>query len=268
MNYIRVKNNVKLAVEDINPRGFKTILFIHGWPLSQKMFEYQTNILSDLGYRIVSIDLRGFGQSDTTFDGYSYDQMATDIYDVINQLGLTNIILAGFSMGGAIVLRYMSLFKGYRVSKLALLAAAAPSFVQRPDYPYGFTQSDVDKLIAQASTDRPQMVADFGDMLFALPHTQNLKDWIKNIGWSASGIGTIKTAISLRDEDLRPDLKFVKVPTGIFHGKLDKICPYKFAELMHQGIENSILYTFENSGHAVFYDELEKFNQSFVSFII
>lgn len=57
------------------------------------------------------------------------------------------------------------------------------------------------------------------------------------------------------------------MPTGIFHGKLDEICPYEFAVFMNEKIEDSILYTFEYSGHAIFYDELKLFNQEFLQFL-
>ena len=76
------------------------------------------------------------------------------------------------------------------------------------------------------------MALDFGSMLFASNPSESLRQWFTDISWDASGIGTIGTAQSLRDEDLREDLKNIKVPTGIFHGKLDKVCPYVFAQLI------------------------------------
>jgi len=66
MYYIQSTDGCKIAVYELNPNGYKTVFLIHGWPLSHKMFEYQTNILAGLGYRVISIDLRGFGQSDET----------------------------------------------------------------------------------------------------------------------------------------------------------------------------------------------------------
>ena len=42
--YVTVESGVKLYVEDINPEGSKTIVFLHGWPLSHKQFEYQFNV--------------------------------------------------------------------------------------------------------------------------------------------------------------------------------------------------------------------------------
>lgn len=267
MYYIKTDGGVKIAVEDIYPKGRHTVFFIHGWPLSRKIFEYQYNVLPSCGFRCISVDLRGFGQSDSPADGYSYNQLANDIYTVVQNANVRSMTLAGFSMGGAIALRYMTLYRGFRVSKLALLAAAAPCFTQRPDYPYGMAKEDVNQLINKIYRDRPQAVAEFGEQLFAVPHSGDLRDWFKDISWSASGHGTIQTAISLRDEDLRPDLKHVNVPTGIFHGKKDLICPYDFALQLHDSIKNSKLYTFEESGHAVFYDELEHFNEHFLGFL-
>lgn len=267
MYFITVNNNVNIAVDDVNPFSKKTIVLVHGWPLSHDMYEYQKDVLCEEGYRIVSIDLRGFGLSDAPCNGYTYNQLANDLYEVVTTLRLNPFTLVGFSMGGAIVLRYMTLFHGYNVCKLVLIGAAAPSFTKRPGYPYGMTKEQVDALIIQAYEDRPQMVTDFNKSFFATKKTPALEDWFKTLGFNASGIGTIKTAISLRDEDLMSDLSNVTVPTGIFHGKQDKICPYEFALIMHDSIPNSILYPFEYSGHGVFYEELKLFNQCFLEFL-
>ena len=68
--YVCVDNGIKIYVEDINPKGEKTILFVHGWPGSHELFEYQFNYLPKLGYRCIGIDCRGFGKSDKPYDGY------------------------------------------------------------------------------------------------------------------------------------------------------------------------------------------------------
>ena len=131
MFFVEVSDGVKVAVYDYNPKGKQTVLLVHGWPLSHKMYEYQINCLLDLGYRVTALDLRGFGASDTPAGGYSYDRMANDIYEVVCALDLKDFILVGFSMGGAIVLRYMNCCRGYGVKKLILLSAAAPSWTRR-----------------------------------------------------------------------------------------------------------------------------------------
>lgn len=262
---VKATDGVKIAVHEYNYCGWRTIVLIHGWPLSSKIYEYQLIPLLQEGFHIVAIDLRGFGQSDTPASGYCYDQMATDIYTVVKALKLKRFVLTGFSMGGAVVLRYMKLFCGYGVSRLVLLAAAAPSWTKREDFPYGLSRQYVDELIDQALTDRAQLAYNFSHkQLFVSKQSEAIKNWFEDITLSASGIGTVETAYSLRDEDGRMDLDYVHVPTWIIHGKQDQVVSSELVKIQHECIHNSILIQLENSGHGIMYDELEVFNRHFI----
>lgn len=261
-------DGTKIAVEDINPPSSKVIVMVHGWPISKKMFEYQKDVLSDMGYRLVSFDIRGFGDSQVTGTGYNYDQLADDLYTVINHLNVPTVTLIGFSMGGAISVRYMAKYNNHKVSKLILMGAAAPSFTRTVNNPYGKTIQDVNQLIQSTYQDRPLMVNNFGDQVFAVAHSDAFKTWFRGLCYKASGIGTIKTAISLRDEDVFNDLSHINVPTFIMHGKLDQVCPFGFALIMNQQIPDSRLFPFERSGHGLFYDELDLFNRTLISILM
>lgn len=267
MQYIN-SNGVKLAVYDYNKDGCETVFFIHGWPLSGKIFEYQVNLLVEMNYRVITVDLRGFGNSDTPVCGYDYNQMARDIFNIVNSLRLNCFILAGFSMGGAVAARYMRLFNGYQVKKLILLAAAFPCFTRRPGFPYGIPRESVDDMINAANTDRPQLCRNFTETkLFYNQHSQPLKDWITGISVSASGIGTIKSAVSLRDEDGREDVNYIKVPTYIIRGEKDEVVPKELTDLQHKLIQNSVLYTLSKSAHFILYDEMISFNNYLIKAI-
>jgi non-heme chloroperoxidase len=267
LNWIEVEKGVRVFVEDLNPGGGKPVLFIHGWPVNHKMFEYQFNLLPQYGFRCIGLDLRGFGKSDCPWGGYSYDRLADDVRGVVEALRLTGFYLVGFSIGGAISIRYMARHAGYGVAKLALVSAAAPVFTKRADYPYGLATEEVNSLILKTYKDRPKMLAEFGEMFFASKISPEFRAWFQDLGLEASGHGTAMAAVSLRDEDLRNDLQKVLVPTSIFHGALDKIVPYKSATVLQQGIHGSELYRFEHSGHGVFYDELELFNATLIRFL-
>ena len=268
MNFITSNDGTKIAVYDFNPQGKQTVFLIHGWPLSHQIFEYQINLLTDCGYRVVAVDLRGFGKSDTPVYGYSYAQMSADIFNVVQYLGIKKFILAGFSMGGAIALRYMNCYNGAGVCKLILLSAAAPCFTQRPGFPYGKTMQEVNELISLAETDRPQLCQNFSKQLFAQQHSCAVVDWFRDIALSASGIGTIKCGIALRDEDCRKDFEYVHVPTYIIHGDKDVIVSSDLAEIQHESICGSKLITLSDSGHGIVYDQLEKFNSVFMNSIL
>ncbi len=268
MYYITSNDGTKIAVYDYNPQAEQTIFLIHGWPLSHQIFEYQINLLTDCGYRVVAVDLRGFGKSDTPVCGYTYNQMSDDIYQIVRQLRLKEFILTGFSMGGAIALRYMNCYKGFGVCKLILLSAAAPCFTKRPGFPYGKTVQEVDELINLAQTDRPELCLNFSRQLFACSHPEAVVDWFRDIALSASGIGTIKCGIALRDEDGRKDFEYVHVPTYIIHGGKDVIVSGELAEIQHRSICGSKLITLPDSGHGIVYDQLEKFNSVFMNSIL
>ena len=257
MHYITSNDGTKIAVYDYNSQGKQTVFLIHGWPLSHQIFEYQINLLTNCRYRVIAVDLRGFGMSDTPADGYSYNQMAADIFQVVRQLCLKRFILIGFSMGGAIALRYMNCYNGFGVCRLILLSAAAPCFTQ---FPYGKTVQEVNDLINLAKTDRPQLCQNFSKQLFACPHSNAVIDWFRDIALSASGIGTIKCGIALRDEDGSDDFRYVHVPTYIIHGSKDIIVSDGLAKIQHENICGSKFISLPDSGHGIMYDQLEKFN--------
>ncbi|EMS71720.1 alpha/beta fold hydrolase [Ruminiclostridium cellobioparum] len=265
--YIRTEADVKIFVHDINPGGKTTILFIHGWPLSHRAYEYQFNKLPAMGFRCIGMDTRGFGKSGKPHTGYSYNRIADDIRGVVHALDLKNFVLAGHSMGGAAAIRYISRYNGYGVSKLALFGAAAPSLTMRPGFPYGHPKEDITQIIESSLKDRLQMLRDTAPMFFSKPITQPQSDWFFLMGFEASGIATAACAMTFRDEALFNDLDKIRVPTLILHGIHDQVCLFPLAEVMHQSIRNSVLIPFENSGHGLFYEEQDKFNSELARFI-
>ena len=266
--YIHVEPNVEIFVEDLNPTGSKTVLFIHGWPGDHTLFEYQFNQLPKLGIRCIGIDCRGFGMSDKPWSGYDYDRLADDVKGVVDTLQLQDFTLAGHSTGGAIAVRYMARHNGYGVSKLALFAAAAPSLIQRPYFKYGLPKKAVLDIIQGTYTDRPTMLRGFGKMIFYNHVTVPLSDWIFQLGLEASSWGTAAIANTWLDEEqLFYDLKTIKVPTLILHGVDDKVCLFPLAIAQRDSIANSKLVPFKECGHFLFYDQREKFNKELVKFL-
>ncbi len=265
--YVTVDSKVKIYVEDLNPECEKTILFLHGWPGSHELFEYQFDQLPKLGYRCIGIDTRGFGGSDRPFSGYDYDTLSDDVRCVIDTLKLHDITMVGHSTGGSIAVRYMGRHKGYGVSKLVLCAAAAPSLIKRPNFPYGSDKETVLQIIEGTNNDRPKMLQDFGDIFFFLHITGAFSDWFFQLGLQAAGWATAAVANTWLKEVLFTDLGAIYVPTLIIHGIHDKVVPFQLGEIQNQLIKNSRLVPFEFSGHATFYDQRDKFNDVLVKFI-
>jgi len=264
--YIEVEKNVRLHVTDLGEG--KPIVLIHGWPLSDEMYEYQYQYLVEKGFRVIGITLRGFGKSDKPYGKYTYDVYADDIKVVLDKLQISDATLGGFSMGGAISVRYVTRHNAAHVNKLALFGAAVPVWTQRADFAIGLTKNQVNELIALSRTNRPQLLADFGK-IFAATETAvspGLGNWLGAINIEASPYATTQSLIALRDTDLRPELNKINIPVAIFHGTKDKICDFSLAEEMNKSIKNSFIVRLENSGHGLFIEELDKFNKELEKF--
>lgn len=295
--YIETSDSNYLHIRDWGEGN--TIVFLPGWPFGHEMFEYQFTQLPQRGYRCIGISMRGFGKSSKPWGEchYTYDVFADDLQAVLQSRNLTDVTLVGFSMGGAIALRYMARHHGDRIVNLVLCAAAAPSFTVRSDFPFGTEPGAVERLIKLCYSDRAKLNADFGTIFFKNSGavTPQLLDWFQYLGMEASPHATAACLATLRDSDLREDLRSVNIPTILFHGLHDQICPFKLAEIMTapyaimptgevamaagseaiaagaepaaSGIRGAKIIRFENSGHALFYEEREKFNAELINFI-
>jgi len=266
--YIEVEPNVRLHISDLGEG--KPVVLIHGYPVSDASWEYQYLPLIKAGYRVIGITLRGFGQSDKPYGKYDYDQFASDIKTVLDKLDIKDATLGGHSMGGAIALHYVAKYNSAHVNKLALFAAAAPVHTKKPDYPYPlFTKEDITKWIDLVSVDRPGLLNTIGErfVLSATSVSPGVGTWLGGIEMQSSAYAMEQALIALRDEDLRGDLPKIKIPTLIMQAKQDRIVAYALAEQMNKAIKGSKLIPFENSGHALFLEEKDKFNEELLKFL-
>jgi len=264
--YIEVEPNVRLHVTDAGEG--RPVVLIPGWPLSDEMYEYQYNDLINNNFRVIGITLRGFGKSDKPYKEYNYDKHALDLRKVLTKLDIKDAVLCGFSMGGAIAIRYVSTYNGAHISKLVLAGAAAPIWTQRKDFTFNLPVSAVDDLIELNYKDRPKLLSDFAK-IFSADETslsEGITGWLNSICLSASSYATAQCLIALRDTDLRSDLEKINIPTLIMHGKKDKICSFDLARQMKAGIADSQIITFEKSGHSLFLEETAKFNKELIRF--
>jgi non-heme chloroperoxidase len=266
--YIEVERYVHLHITDAGEG--RPIVLIPGWPLSDEMYEYQYNDLMNKDFRVIGITLRGFGRSDKPYGAYNYDVHVRDIKSVLDKLDIKDAVLGGFSMGGAIAVHYVASYNAAHVSKLVLAAAAAPLWTQRKDFPYNLAQSDVDELIALNFSDRPKLLSNFAKIFSATETSLNdgIGKWLNGLGLVATAHATAQCLYALRDTDLRDDLKKIKIPTLILHGRKDKICSFDLAEQLKAGIKDSQLVPFENSGHSLFLEETKKFNSELIRFAL
>ncbi len=95
---IRV-NNADLAYDD-HGMG-QPVIFLHAFPLNRSMWEGQmVALLQEHRYRLVSLDWRGFGESDINADLSTMEMFADDVAGLMEALGMQQAVICGLSMGG------------------------------------------------------------------------------------------------------------------------------------------------------------------------
>jgi len=244
-------DGVQIFVQEWGNSNAKPVVFLHGWPFSHRIFEYQMRQLAEDGFRSVGIDLRGFGASEKPWQGNDYDTWASDVKAVLHSLSLQDVTLVGFSMGGAIATYFAAHHDSdRRVSRLVLLGAAVPSSAPTPELRQAKEDAIKSLLADQAAFDEGFIKKAF----HAAPSPQLLQ-FLVNIGISASSRGSVRGLEELRDRDLRAEMESVAIPTLICHGVFDQVVPFHLAEIQLGAIKGSRLVRFENSGHAMMYEE-------------
>src|SRR5215472_380691 len=108
MPYVTVgkENSAKIELYYEDHGSGKPVVLIHGYPLSGSSWEKQISVLLDAGFRVITYDRRGFGNSDKPTTGYNYDVFAEDLRKLVTHLELKDFFLVGFSMGGGEIARY------------------------------------------------------------------------------------------------------------------------------------------------------------------
>jgi non-heme chloroperoxidase len=234
------------------------VVLIHGWPLSHRMWESQITALSEAGYRVIAYDRRGFGQSGHPVAGYDYDTFAADLHDLMTQLDLREAVLAGFSMGGGEVARYIGNYSGRhgskRVAKTMLLGAVPPFLLRTADNPEGVDETVFAEMLAGVKSDRLGFLGDFFYNFYNLdkqaPQGQELVAFSKWIAWAASPLGTAQCIVAFGETDFRADLAKFDMPTLIVHGDADRIVPLAVSgQRSHQLIRGSRLEVLAGAPH-------------------
>jgi len=95
-------NDVTIAYNQCG-NGDTTLLFVHGWCINKEYWNDQS-VYFCKRYKVVTLDLPGFGRSDKNRAEWTFEQYADDINEFIKTKKLKNVILIGHSMSGDILL--------------------------------------------------------------------------------------------------------------------------------------------------------------------
>jgi len=251
----------------------KPVVLIHGWPLSGRTWENQVPALVEAGYRVISYDRRGFGNSSQPWGGYDYDTFAADLKALMEHLDLHEATLVGFSMGGGEVVRYIGTYGTDRVAKAVLASSVPPYLFKSEDNPEGgLDDSTIGGFEAGVKGDRIAFLDTFMTGFFSasgqLKVSEPQRDYARDIAAFASPKGTLDCIAAFGRTDFRGDVARVTVPTLVIHGDSDAIVPFEVsgrrsAEL----IAGSELVVIKDGPHGINASHAEEFNQALLAFL-
>ncbi len=252
-------DDYKLYYKEYSPEKDEVIVFLHGFTLDQRMWEAEARFFSK-DYRVILLDMKGHGQSDTPQTNYSRAHRVEDIVRFLDALNLNKVHLVGLSYGGTtglgIALKYPE-----RLKSLTLVATSAAGYSAGPKI------SKIDKIFKEKGIETGKNRWIETALLWYKDDKKNIKQLMTTmmaehsyIPWLDPNRGKYP-----REYDLEVAHK-INLPILILVGEYDKIF-LPLAEQLHEKIPKSELKIYDKIGHMVNLEAPDKFHQDLEEFI-
>jgi pimeloyl-ACP methyl ester carboxylesterase len=234
----------------------RPVVLIHGWPLSMASWSEQVPKLKDAGYRVVTYDRRGFGQSDPG-DGYDYDKLAGDLDNLLTDLDLSDVTLVGFSMGGGEIARYIATYGEDRLHSVVFASAVPPYLHRTDDNPDGPLDDDTATQMRKGlEDDRDAFFDQFMTQFFSagdeLKVSEEQRQEAVEVCRQSDQEAALGCLEAFATTDFREDLTKVTVPTLVIHGDSDATVPFEGSgKRTHEAISGSRLVVIEGGPHGI-----------------
>lgn len=242
----------------------RPLVFIHAWSLSTRVWWEQVHAFSGK-YRVITLDLRGHGNSSKTWDGHTVAQYGRDIRHFLMRLHLKDVILIGWSIGTAVIQEYLKQF-GDADLKGVVFDDQSPYFFKEPGWRYGlkrgkFTHEDLHAYLIGLQTNRYSLSVENFKNYFYEPPPEETLNWLIQESFRTPTALAACINYDLAHCDFRPALKQIRLPTLLFFGVGGNTFLPETGEYMKKQIPESKLVIFEKSGHCLHLEEKEKFNR-------
>ena len=270
---VGVENGTDIEIYYEDHGSGRPVVLIHGYPLNGRSWERQQRELLEAGFRVITYDRRGFGQSSQPTTGYDYDTFAGDLNTLLEQLDLDEVDLVGFSMGTGEVTRYLGTYGSGRVRKAALLGAIPPFLLKTDDNPEGVDGSVFEGIKAAIVADRYAYFKDFLDNFYNVDKLGGTR--ISEQAWQASfnvaaGASPYATyaCVDTWLTDFRADLPKIDVPVLVVHGTDDRILPFERPPSGCPALINDFkVVTVEGGPHNIAWTHPDEVNPALLEFL-
>ncbi len=238
-------NGLRLAWDDAG--SGLPILLIHGFPLCRTMWRPQVEALVAAGYRVITPDLRGFGESEGAEEA-SMEIFADDLLALLDHLGIEKAVVGGMSMGGYVLLNLLK--------QAPERFAAALFIVTRAGGEDAAGRDKRNQLATLAREVGAAPIADaFSSAVFAETVMNERPQLVAEVrGWmeQTSPQGLIGGLMAIRDRDdssnLLPNLH---LPALVIGADADNAIPLAESQKLAAALPQASLVTLVGGGHMV-----------------
>jgi sigma-B regulation protein RsbQ len=228
----------------------RTLVFTHGFGSDQSVW---APVVTDLArdHRVVTYDLAGCGRSDpAAFVQYRYLNLqgfALDLVDLIEALGLRDVVAIGHSMG-AMASALARIARPDLIARLVLIGAS-PHYLDQPGYRGGFSPQDVDDVYGAITRDFQGWSETFARRCMGHPEHPDLAAEFVRSFQAMPPANVLTMACAIFQSDHREDMAKVSCPTLILQAGHDAAVPPEVAQFLHDAIRDSRLVHLDATGH-------------------
>jgi non-heme chloroperoxidase len=235
MAYVTVgsENSAEIKIHYNDHGSGKPVVLIHGYPLDGNSWENQERELLGAGWRVISYDRRGFGQSSQPTVGFDYDTFAADLKALLDHLALEqDVALVGFSMGTGEVTRYLGKYGSAGISRVAMLGVIPPFLLRTDDNEKGVPGEVFDGIKETVLKDRYLWFEEFFKNFYNTDELapERIGDAALHASFNVATSASPYASYACVDTwltDFRDDLPKFDVPTLVIHGTADRILPFE-----------------------------------------
>ena len=250
MPYIKLSDGANIFYNSVG-KGH-TILCIHGFAADHTAFRLTEKTLGR-DYNIISLDLRGHGESDETKD-LNIEILGRDLNEIINKLGLNNFSILGWSMGGSIALEYIKIFGTKKVESLILVETSI-KILNDSSWKHGLFKGEYKEI--DLETDLKKI-----DKSYSTWGTNFLKRMAPNLNKKDFEIAAKQIQNrnkesmqslwkSLSEKDYSDSAQKIDIPTLIIGGEKSEFYSLESTQKMAHLIKGAKVITIANAGHLV-----------------
>jgi sigma-B regulation protein RsbQ len=239
------RNNVKVA-----GAGDVTLVFAHGFGCDQNMWRLLAPQFENR-YQVLTFDLVGSGGSDlSAYDKTKYDSLhgyVSDVLDIVEHFADGPVIFVGHSVSSMIGL--LATIAAPERFVAQIMIGPSPCYINHADYTGGFTQQDIDELLATVESNYLGWSSAMAPVIMGAPTQPELGVELTNSFCRTDPeIAKHFSRVTFLS-DHRADLPKTQVPALILQCSDDLIAPVCVGEYMHQVLPKSTLSIIDNVGH-------------------